>query len=473
MIRRRRTLIIQYSIENIQLREGMGHNSKQFDESDPKANFPSGQVVDPAQQMQVLGRTVKENLSRKIQAMLNSCVNCGQCAESCHYYCSTGDSDVIPVNKSKKLANLLQTHFHPVKTHLPFFKPKDQPDEQMMAALYKAAYEDCTLCGKCALTCPMGINTGEILSLARAMLCSIGRLPSGLVHPVETAFKVGNYLGLTTEDFVENIEWIAEELGDEIGDETFTIPIDKQNAEVLYIPHPLEARDLPFLLMYALKILHAAGENYTVSSYDFDTVNYAYYQGSKDNMMRIAQRVLDAREKLQAKSIGLAPCGHGYRVLRWEVEKYLGKRFTFPPVMSIVELIERYIRQGRIRIEKDKFEGPITYHDPCNIARRGGIIESPRNVLNTLTSDFVEMQPNRARNFCCGGGGGLASSGDYGKIRVTAGKKKAEQIRQTGAKIVATNCFNCMTQIRDLSKTYDLGIEVKSIVELVSESLIM
>ena len=451
----------------------MGHNSKQFDESDPKANFPGGQVVDPAQQMQVLGRTVKKNLSRKIQAMLNSCVNCGQCAESCHYYCSTGDSDVIPVIKSKKLANLLHTHFHPVKTHLPFFKPKDQPDEQMMAALYKAAYEDCTLCGKCALTCPMGINTGEILSLARAMLCSIGRLPSGLVHPVETAFKVGNYLGLTTEDFVENIEWIAEELGDEIGDETFTIPIDKQNAEVLYIPHPLEARDLPFLLMYALKILHAAGENYTVSSYAFDTVNYAYYQGSKDNMMRIAQRVLDAREKLQAKSIGLAPCGHGYRVLRWEVEKYLGKRFTFPPVMSIVELIERYIRQGRIRIEKDKFEGPITYHDPCNIARRGGIIESPRNVLNALTSDFVEMQPNRARNFCCGGGGGLASSGDYGKIRVTAGKKKAEQIRQTGAKIVATNCFNCMTQIRDLSKAYDLGIEVKSIVELVSESLIM
>ena len=75
----------------------------------------------------------------------------------------------------------------------------------MITELYRAAYENCTLCGKCALTCPMGINTGEILYLARAMLCSIGQLPSGLVHPVETAFKVGNYLGLSTEDFVENI----------------------------------------------------------------------------------------------------------------------------------------------------------------------------------------------------------------------------------------------------------------------------
>ncbi|MGD9301291.1 MAG: (Fe-S)-binding protein [Desulfobacterales bacterium] len=447
----------------------MVENNMQIDDS----NQTGDEGIEPARQMGILRRSVKKNLSRKIQAMLNSCVNCGQCAESCHYYCSTGDSDVIPVNKSEKLARVLQTHFHPVKSRLPFLKPRQQPDEQLMAALYKAAYEDCTLCGKCALTCPMGINTGEILSLARAMLCSIGQLPSGLVHPVETAFKVGNYLGLTTEDFVENIEWIAEELGDEIGDETFTIPIDKQNADVLYIPHPLEARDLPFLLMYALKILHVAGENYTVSSYDFDTVNYAYYQGSKANMMRIAQRVLDAREKLQAKSIGLAPCGHGYRVLRWEVEKYMGKRLPFPPVKSIVELIEGYIRQGSIRIEKDKFEGPITYHDPCNIARRGGVIEAPRYVLNALTSNLVEMHPNSARNFCCGGGGGLASTGDYGKLRVAAGKKKADQIRQTGARIVATNCFNCMTQIRDLSKAYDLGIEVKSIVELVSESLIM
>jgi Fe-S oxidoreductase len=317
----------------------------------------------------------------------------------------------------------------------------------------------------------MGINTGEILYLARAMLCSIGRLPSGLVHPVETAFKVGNYLGLSTDDFVENIEWIAEEIGDEIGDENFSIPIDKKNAKLLYIPHPLEARDLPFLLMYAIKILHFAGEDCTFSSYDFDTMNFAYYQGSKDNMMEISQRVLDARQKLHAKSIALAPCGHGYRVLRWKVEKYQGKSFDFPPVQSIIELIDRYHRQGRIKLEKDKFDGPITYHDPCNIARRGGIIQPPRRVLNALTSKFVEMHPHGARNYCCGGGG-LASTGDFGKLRIKAGQKKAEQIRQTGAKIVATNCFNCMTQIRDLSKAYDLDIEVKSIVELTAESIV-
>ena len=428
-------------------------------------------AVEPYRKMSQMSQALRKNLSRKIQFMLNSCVNCGLCAESCHYYCATGDSDLIPVNKFNKLSRILQTHFHPVKSLLPFFKTHDGPDEQMVSELYKAAYENCTLCGKCALTCPMGINTGEILYLARAMLVAIGCLPSGLKGPVETAFKVGNYLDLSTEDFIENIEWIAEEMADEIGEENFSIPIDKKGAQVLYVPHPLEARDLPFLLMYAIKIMHFAGENYTISSYSFDTVNYAYYQGSKDNMMRIAQRMLDAREQLGAKSITLAPCGHGYRVMRWEVEKYLGRPFEFPPVQSIVELIDRYVQQGRIRLAKDAFEGPMTYHDPCNIARRGGVIQAPRNVLNALSSSIVEMHPHGARNFCCGGGGGLASTGDYGQLRIKMGQKKADQIRQTGAKVVVTNCFNCMTQIRDLSKAYDLGVEVKSIVELVAESL--
>ena len=449
----------------------MKQNGIDIDIDDSTIEPQDAGAVEPDRKKAQMGRAVKKNLSRQIQFMLNSCVNCGLCAESCHYYCATGDSELIPVSKFKKLSRILQTHFHPVKSRLAFLMKFGRPDLQMIDELYKAAYENCTLCGKCALTCPMGINTGEILYLARAMLAAVGRLPSGLKDPVETAFEVGNYLGLSTDDFVENIEWIAEEMSDDIGEENFSIPIDKKDAEVLYIPHPLEARDLPFLLMYAIKILHIAEEDYTISSYDFDTVNYAYYQGSKDNMMRIAQRMLDAREKLRAKRIVLAPCGHGYRVMRWEVEKYLGKPFAFPPVQTIVELIDGYIRQGRIRLEKDAFEGPMTYHDPCNIARRGGVIQAPRNILNALTSTFVEMHPHGARNYCCGGGGGLASTGDYGQLRITMGKKKAEQIRQSGAKVVVTNCFNCMTQIRDLSKAYDLGVEVKSIVELVAESL--
>ena len=126
----------------IGFKEDMGQNSKQIDDSDQKANNPGSQVVEADQQIACMRQAVKDNLSRKIQAMLNSCVNCGLCAESCHYYCSTGDSAVIPVKKIEKLTEVLQTYFHPLKSRLPFYQSKDHPDEQMMADLYKAAYED-------------------------------------------------------------------------------------------------------------------------------------------------------------------------------------------------------------------------------------------------------------------------------------------------------------------------------------------
>ena len=122
-------------------------------------------------------------------------------------------------------------------------------------------------------------------------------------------------------------------------------------------------------------------------------------------------------------------------------------------------------------VKKDTLEGPITYHDPCNIGRYGGIIEQPRNILKALTSEFVEMEPTGDLNFCCGGGGGLSATGDYGQLRLQIGKVKAEQIEKTGAKVVVTNCYNCLTQIGELNRKYKLGIKVKSIVEFVADSL--
>ena len=138
----------------------------------------------------------------------------------------------------------------------------------------------------------------------------------------------------------------------------------------------------------------------------------------------------------------------------------------------------QYIKEGRIKLDRSRFQGPATYHDPCNYGRKAqrrfghGFFEEPRWILDQCMENWVDLYPCAKGQFCCGGGGGLASTGAFGKVRSNAGKRKAEQIRQTGAKIVVTNCFNCLTQIRDLIKTYDLGVEVKSIVELVSESLV-
>jgi Fe-S oxidoreductase len=439
-------------------------DKKQSHQEGP-GTFPSaertGKMVD----------VLKKDAGRRFaRFMKDGCVHCGLCAEACHYYLSEADADHIPANKSKTVCRIMRKYGGTLRNRFPAGGGGRAMETEEERHLFRATFENCSLCGRCSLACPMGLNTRRTLYLARKMFAAVGTLPSGLDGPVRTAMETGNYIGLSTEDFVENIEWVGEELADEMETEDFPIPLDKQGAEILYIPHPLEVRDYPFLFMASVKVLNASGADYTFSSHCFDTTNYGFYQGNTENTLKIVSRMTEAREKIGARSIVLSPCGHGYRVLRYEAEELLGKRFDFD-VFTLVEFLDRCIGSGRILLEEQTLEGPVTFHDPCNIGRLGGIVEEPRRILRRLTPDFVEMHPHGVWSYCCGGGGGLSATGDYGQKRIQVGRAKAEQIRQTRARIVATGCYNCRTQISELNRAYELGVEVKSIVELVADAL--
>jgi CheY-like chemotaxis protein len=82
------------------------------------------------------------------------------------------------------------------------------------------------------------------------------------------------------------------------------------------------------------------------------------------------------------------------------------------------------------------------------------------------------MYPNRAENFCCTGGGGAMSMSEYAPRRLKSAKIKADQLRATGAKIVATSCHNCVDGLFDLIKFYKLDMKVKLLVNLVASALV-
>jgi len=83
------------------------------------------------------------------------------------------------------------------------------------------------------------------------------------------------------------------------------------------------------------------------------------------------------------------------------------------------------------------------------------------------------MTPNRQKNYCCGGGGGQLSMTRYAKRRLAAGRIKADQIRETAAKVVVAPCHNCIDQLTELSKEYKLGTEVKTVIEIVAEAIVL
>jgi Fe-S oxidoreductase len=83
------------------------------------------------------------------------------------------------------------------------------------------------------------------------------------------------------------------------------------------------------------------------------------------------------------------------------------------------------------------------------------------------------MHPNREKNYCCGGGGGQLAMTRFAKRRLEAGKLKADQIRETGAQIVVAPCHNCIDQLIELNREYNLKVEVKTISEVVADVLVI
>ena len=125
------------------------------------------------------------------------------------------------------------------------------------------------------------------------------------------------------------------------------------------------------------------------------------------------------------------------------------------------------------KLDSSKNKEIVTLHDPCNLVRSGGVIEEQRYILKHAVENFVEMTPNRTDNYCCGGGGGQLSMSEYTDRRITSGKIKVDQIKRTNAQIVAAPCHNCIDQFMELNKHYSLGIETKTVCEVVADALVL
>jgi Fe-S oxidoreductase len=133
--------------------------------------------------------------------------------------------------------------------------------------------------------------------------------------------------------------------------------------------------------------------------------------------------------------------------------------------------MDDYVKRGVLKLHRSMNSKPVTYHDPCNVGRKGGVFEEPRNVIRAASDDYREMTPNRAENFCCGGGGGLVANPDWEDFRIETGKAKAQQINDTGAQVVVTACDNCLHQITELSEHYGLDVHVSNVGQYVADAL--
>jgi Fe-S oxidoreductase len=403
-------------------------------------------------------------IDRRLMASLEACVRCGICAESCHYYQADPKPENTPFFRAEQVRSVYRSMFDPIGKIAPRWVGAKPATQERMKELTDMAFTKCTLCRRCTVNCPFGVDTAAIMRSVRAVASANGEAPEILTQLADASITREENMDLFKDIYLEQIEMMEEELQELSGDSTARIPIEVQDVDVLYV-----ALSGAHTILPAARLFHETGTNWCLSM--FEAANYGLFIADTATAKRITDRIVKEAKRLNAKRVVVTDCGHAYTTLRWEAPNWYGEPFLFE-VTSLIELIAGWITDGTLKVDPSRNPESVTYHDSCNLGRISGLIEEPRIILRAVCEDFRDMTPNGENNYCCGGGGGLVAIEEAKQIRLKAGKPKADQIKATGAEFVAASCDNCRIQLGEIATNYGLGTQVTGLPELVLNALV-
>ena len=415
-----------------------------------------------------------EKLNRQMAGSLLACVHCGMCTDSCHYVLANpGDPTYAPAYKADRIRKIFKRHFDWTGRVLPkWVGAATVNTDEDLEELKDIVFGKCTNCRRCTINCPMGVDYATFNRMARGLLVSVGVMPEGVAVVSKDQWETGNQMGVLKEDYLDTLDWMEEELQEELEDPTLKIPVDVPDCEVVYSINPREVKYDPRSIADAAKIFHAAGESWTMPSEGWDMTNFGLFSGDDDLGGSVAGRLFESVEELRGKKLVISECGHGYRSTRCEGPNWAKTDVPFEMESSVNTML-RYIKEGRIKVDKTRNPEPVTFHDSCNNARSCGLFEEPRELLNLVCMEFREMYPNRAENYCCTGGGGAMSMSEYTPQRLKSGITKANQLKETAADFVVTSCHNCVDGLADVIRHYEVDMKVTQLVNLVANALVI
>ena len=393
----------------------------------------------------------------------NLCTHCGWCIDACHVYKATGDPDHSPVAKAEKVRKVLKRKHDWLSKIFPSWTGAADLKESDLDDWVEAAYKNCTLCERCVVNCPMAVETPQLLGAARGVLTAMGKNPEILDQLTDSAIAREKNLEMMEGIFRKQIAKLEVKVQEKLGDPNARIPLSEE-ADILYVPLSGVHTMIP-----AATIFNAVHANWTMSL--FEASNYGLFIADIPRAKKIVERLIKEADRVKAKTLVVTECGHAYGVLKWEAPKWFKKKFNFE-VKSLLEVMDEYIAEGKLKIDPSKNPEAVTYHDPCNMGRKGGIFEEPRRVIKAASLDYREMTPNRVENYCCGGGAGMVACSDWNEDRLLYGSTKVDQIKEINVTKVVTACDNCLHQIQELGERNNLGITVSNVSEYLTNALV-
>ena len=407
----------------------------------------------------VINSVIDAETGARLKIYVDTCIHCGLCSDSCHYYLShNNDPAYSPVGKVK------QTIWEILKK-----KGRVSPEFIRNAAII--AYTQCNLCKRCAQYCPFGIDIAYLMLVVRRIMHKLGVTPLYIQDTAHSHSVTMNQMWVKGDEWPDTLQWQEEEAQTEIPN--LRIPLEKEGADIMYSVIAPEPKFQAQLIYQTAMIMNVAGIDWTMpASVGWDNSDMAMYTGDNEIMGRLKRAHFETAERLKVKKIVMGECGHAFRSVYDMGNRWLG--WSMPP-FTIVHAIEFYhdiIKEGRIKIKK-KFEQPITLHDPCNVVRGAGLHEKARYVAHAICEKVIEMHPNREHNYCCGAGGGVINTGPPFKMtRIEGNRIKAEQLfsaKTKGARVLIAPCHNCHSGLHDLVHHYEIGLDIKFFGDIIYE----
>jgi Fe-S oxidoreductase len=324
---------------------------------------------------------------------------------------------------------------------------------------YADKFFRCLLCEACEQACPSGAELGDILQGAREDVACHELLPERLAQLDRAIATQHNISG---EDNAERLIWADNLSYSPSG-------LNKEVAEVAYFVGCVGSF---FPRSYAVprsavEILEKAGVDYALLGGLERCCGYPQFINGELDLAEEAIRHNVAQvKKLRAKR-AVFTCPSCYHIWKHVYPEVLGEELDVE-LFHITELLDRLVEEGQIVLGKVPLT--VTFHDPCDLGRKGGVYDAPRRVLNRIPGlELVEMEENRENAHCCGGGGNLESHNT--ELARAIAQRRVQQAAATGAKAIVSACQQCERTLGNAARTSRIRIRVMDINQIVLRAM--
>lgn len=383
--------------------------------------------------------------------MLNfdACTKCGRCHEAC-----PARTSGFPLSPRDLILDL--------RSYNDKAQGREKDGIQLIGDVIDAeTLWACRSCGACQEICPVGIEHPAMIVQMRRQLVDRGEMDPLLQGTLDTIASTGNSFGENARKrsaWARELEFEVKDIRERAADSLWFVgdyaSFDPRNQIVSRtFASLMQASNVDFAL------LHEGERN---SGNDVRRV------GEEGLYETLVEENLEAMTGVKAFSRIITTDPHSYNTIKNEYPEF-GET---PPVEHYSSVLAEMLKSGKLKVTKP-LNKRVTFHDPCHLGRLNGGYDAPREVLEAIGCEIIEMPRNRDNSFCCGAGGGRIWIPDPPGIEKPSENRMHEASALGGIDVFVTCCPKDLTMFEDARKTsgHESEFVVQDIAELVAEAV--